>query len=835
MRMPVFFAALLTAAASLAVPRPTLVTDPARAPFRGPPELAARAALARETARLGLGARTSLDFAGAWKTADGGHVVRFAQRHAGLPVLGAVVAVRLAPDGSALRVESSAASLGEVATVPSVPLREAIHLARGYLTVPLPEKEGGSATLVLTQTGRLAWHVFVPTLLPIHSMRVTVDALDGSLLGWRDAAVHAAQAKVFATGAIAAAARTGRTLDASKLTADTLGGLKSTNQGSLLDAATDDGIVGYNCCPNKDCDGTSPPPTVSGTFNMGVSVKFTAAMCEEKQTAAADAAGDFLYVPGEEPDAEAVNPAVSGDGDTFAEVMGYDFAQRSLARMVALDPQFRLGANGRPLRVTANFVIPNLREAMQNLQYGTGGITTRVDTLMRVANSAYVPANQSGGTGVPLPEFDRDFDSILLFQGPKADFAYDPDVVSHEFGHAIVAATAGLQEWAFDDQGIVDAPGAMNEGLSDFWAAARSGSPRIGEYVGKWGGVASGAGESTLRDLENTFKCPSVISGEVHQDSQHFSAALWAARVAVAGTDGTRRDKFDRAVLDAMRAMTPASTFDAAAQGIALAVKTAFDESAKTKVDQAFSDRKVTGCERVMDLEPGTPRKGYTIAPVDGGAGSTPAPGPVQFRLRPPAGTTRVNLRVAGGVSALGGLVPGNPMGGQQAISLKAIFKEGARVVFTRTNAVVADTPNSLDFVGDSEAGKACTSDAACTHSKQCACANYQCFLGIPGGTKKCAPAPEVAFAFDGACGGKELFLALANTSNAGPWGLESLSVDYEVDADAAAACLAPDAGPGTGSGGDTAPSGCGCGSAGALALALAGLLAKRRRATRSY
>src|SRR5262249_7517194 len=163
----------------------------------------------------------------------------------------------------------------------------------------------------------------------------------------------------------------------------------------------------------------------------------------------------------------------------------------------------------------------------------------------RFDNSAFIPAGSSL-VGLNIPQLNRDFDSVVLFQGTKSDFAYDADVVSHEFGHAIVQAsiTDGLQGDEADKWGVIPAAAAMNEGLADYVAAARTNDPKIGEYVGD----LSGTGEGSLRDLGNTFKCPSLIRGEVHNDSQHFSAALWAARVVLA-TDDDKRLAYDKAIL----------------------------------------------------------------------------------------------------------------------------------------------------------------------------------------------------------------------------------------------------------------------------------------------
>jgi hypothetical protein len=351
----------------------------------------------------------------------------------------------------------------------------------------------------------------------------------------------------------------------------------------------------------------------------------------------------------------------------------------------------------------------------------------------------------------------------------------------------------------------------MNEGFADFWAGARSGSPQIGQYVGEWGDLGIGQGEGSLRDLENTFTCPSVLAGEVHQDSQHFSAAVWAARKQIAGTDAALQKQFDRAVLDALRHIVPLSTFEAAANAIADEVGTSMGATAKTQALKPMTDKGIIGCQRVVDLEPATPRTGYFLAPVDTTHANAPAaPGPVQFRVQPPMGATALKLTATGGVGQLGGLIGGTSSGPPM---LHVLAKEGGRIVFTRTTTITADTTVGADF----------------TRSGQRAVATVD---------------------IDGGCGGTEQYLALENTSDQGEWQLDTLAVEFTIDAAKAAACTAkpdggsPDAGSvvadggtgggtggtGGGSGGDTAKSGCGCGSAGALVVSVIGLLARRRR-----
>src|SRR5690606_21481867 len=74
--------------------------------------------------------------------------------------------------------------------------------------------------------------------------------------------------------------------------------------------------------------------------------------------------------------------------------------------------------------------------------------------------------------------------SLWFGQGTVADFAYDGDVVYHEFGHAMIDRTAKLVHyWHLDAQGATVFPGAMNEGLADYFSSAITGDGKVGEYA----------------------------------------------------------------------------------------------------------------------------------------------------------------------------------------------------------------------------------------------------------------------------------------------------------------------------------------------------------------
>jgi hypothetical protein len=86
-----------------------------------------------------------------------------------------------------------------------------------------------------------------------------------------------------------------------------------------------------------------------------------------------------------------------------------------------------------------------------------------------------------------------------------------------------------------------------------------------------------------------------VLQGEVHQDSQHFSAALWKARQILSeGIDNG--ETFDAAFYAALASMTPATNFETAAAIVTHHEVMAFTSvpDAKQKLDQIFASNRCT-------------------------------------------------------------------------------------------------------------------------------------------------------------------------------------------------------------------------------------------------
>ncbi len=116
------------------------------------------------------------------------------------------------------------------------------------------------------------------------------------------------------------------------------------------------------------------------------------------------------------------------------------------------------------------------------------------------------------------------------------NLALSSDVIYHEYAHAVT------------DKVYVSLPysamtGAINEGLSDYFAATINNDPRVAEV--NW--------NPYLRAVNNTDVYPTNWAGEVHADSTMFSGALWDVRQSL-GSNVT-----DQYIIKSMKAQ--ASSF----------------------------------------------------------------------------------------------------------------------------------------------------------------------------------------------------------------------------------------------------------------------------------
>lgn len=720
---------------------------------------------------------------------------------------------------------------------------EAEAVKRAARTVPLPalQPDGtpyGAAKKRYFPVGdevHAGWLVHVPTVDARQYLLVQLDATTGEIL-WKQNRVFTAQLDANAyhptPGGIDAGVGVTPTIKVSLTHADG-GSMLSADAGGVLQGTQ---LDAYNCCVVRDCDPAAPdagPKRSKGTtmlpnpFGAGMlTVKYDVVTCDFKHQASNDPlkhdAGSFEYPPIDPPQAGAFQLLDPANSDEFSEAHAfyqvnrvYDWVRGLSAAAAPVFPAnqpaivpFKMRDERRiPARkpaIWANVVFPDFNEIVANftcLFDADGGC--RIDNYTRIDNAAFIAVENF--MQIPLPEYRSDVDTLMIFQGAKADFGYDSPVLWHEFGHGVVYATAnlGFDRLAIDTRSANNESGALHEGFADYIAASFGGDPFMGRYVGPrvggGGGMTGIRTEPFLRSLENTLSCPDVLHGEVHDDSQHVSAALWRARqdhYQGANDGGT----FDATFYAMLVSLTATADFAQVAQVMTAHVNTAFGDAGQPLVD-LFNQRGVTNCSKVVDMTGAPARPLYGI----GARGQTTLsgggiPGPHQMKLKVPTGTRSVTVT---------GSVGQDPLGlGGGAPQLKALAKLGSAIGFTRANNVLQnDALKTVDMVVTQ--------------------GNAQAVIDIQ------AP-----------CGAtSEVFVTVANNGT-GAVTLQNLS----VSAQPAASCNPPDAGTDAGTGMTTITpgiaqdggamgvlegpmaGGCGCGAAPIGAPLALLLLALRRR-----
>ena len=178
--------------------------------------------------------------------------------------------------------------------------------------------------------------------------------------------------------------------------------------------------------------------------------------------------------------------------------------------------------------------------------------------------------------------YDPSVDTITYGTG-GVDDAEDQEVVWHEYGHAI-------QDAIVPGFGSTEEAGAIGEGFGDYWAVSMSIPVSNGfdlPCVMDWDSTSYTAGpRHCLRRLD-TGKTTDDVDGEVHDDGEIWSNALWSINRALG------RDKADRIVIESTYLYSPDTTFAAAARNVVATARAMYGASAAASVRQAFVDRKI--------------------------------------------------------------------------------------------------------------------------------------------------------------------------------------------------------------------------------------------------
>ena len=111
----------------------------------------------------------------------------------------------------------------------------------------------------------------------------------------------------------------------------------------------------------------------------------------------------------------------------------------------------------------------------------------------------------------------------------------------------------------------------MGEGFGDYWAAS-VGAQFSGGFqdlcLAEWDATSySSTNPPCLRRLDGTKHYPEDVAGEVHDDGEIWSAALWQIRESIGAT------KADKAIIAAHFLLTPTASFNQGADAIVMAAR----------------------------------------------------------------------------------------------------------------------------------------------------------------------------------------------------------------------------------------------------------------------
>jgi Zn-dependent metalloprotease len=142
------------------------------------------------------------------------------------------------------------------------------------------------------------------------------------------------------------------------------------------------------------------------------------------------------------------------------------------------------------------------------------------------------------------------------------DDAEDAEVIWHEYGHSI-------QDNQVPGFGTSLEAGSIGEGFGDYWAGS-VGAQLSGGFqdlcIADWDATSySSTNPPCLRRLDSTKHYPESIVGEVHDDGEIWSAALWQIRGAISAA------KADTVILQYHFLLTADTSFNQAANALVTA------------------------------------------------------------------------------------------------------------------------------------------------------------------------------------------------------------------------------------------------------------------------
>jgi MYXO-CTERM domain-containing protein len=481
---------------------------------------------------------------------NGGRVVKVRQTHKGLPVLLGGAAVVFGESDAAERVLSKLMDDLPEDVTPAVSAELAAEEASNVTRLAADSSRAVLAIWTVADASFLAW-IVKPRAIPGAGYEpvIIIDAKTGEVTQRFNAAVHA-KANVYPTNPTKSP------------------GLIQADLDLAAGATTlkNERVESLNCVDKK----------TTKKVDVGLGFPIDVHVCELEHTATPDANGDFLIPAAGHTEAE----------DPFSQVQMFYHTNRAYSAVLGFDATFDVNPiESTPLPVIANLRLPDINDF--------GNLGNPNIPLKPFQNAFFSPGDQLFGQ-----LFGTYGPAMYFGQGPVHDYAYDGDVVYHEFGHGLVNATLQLVPTPhLDKYGVSVSNGGMNEGIADYFSAAIGGDPDIGEYAAK----DFMASLPYIRSLANPDQCPTAIGGEVHQDATLFSGGLWDARVKLSQADAA---KFDLAIYTAMKTLPPPSDlgYEELAQAFVDEVTKSMGQATGDSLKAAFTTRGVLeSCSRVLE------------------------------------------------------------------------------------------------------------------------------------------------------------------------------------------------------------------------------------------
>ena len=246
------------------------------------------------------------------------------------------------------------------------------------------------------------------------------------------------------------------------------------------------------------------------------------------------------------------------------------FSQTNTFRYMRHDDEFE--------QVMAYYWITEAQKYVHSLGFGEPGKLPGVDNVSQPVRINQYGVDNSFTTDHPTNE--------IRYGKGGVDDAEDAEVILHEYGHALHQG----QGFQFTSEEA----GAISEGFADYWAVtvtdvvAQQQGWREQEplpCVADWDSTSYTSGPiHCLRRIDGNKLYPNDLDGEVHDDGEIWSRALWDIRLALGHV------KADTIILDGSMNF-PGTDMPDLAQRTVDAAQSLYGKSAANAVRTAFEHR----------------------------------------------------------------------------------------------------------------------------------------------------------------------------------------------------------------------------------------------------